>query len=253
MLRLAFIALFSCAVYAQNAADAFNKPPAGVDQALRARIKEFYQYHVKQQFRQAEALVADDTKEFFYSHNKPQYLTFEIVRIEYSEKFTRAKATMLTEQYIMMPGFMDKPMKVPSPSTWKLEKGKWCWYVDPESLKETPFGKMTAGPGATTGSLPNVLPTVESVLNKVKTDKPALTLKPGESAEVRFTNTAAGQMNLAVTGVPEGMEAKLDRRQLAASEVAVLTVQAGKDAKTGTVSVRVEQTLEVIQIQANIK
>src|SRR6185503_11638050 len=98
MLRLAFFALLTPAIYAQNPADLFNKPPADVDQALRARITEFYQYHVKQQFRQAEALVAEDTKEFFYTHNKPQYLSFEIARIEYSENFTRAKATMLTEQ-----------------------------------------------------------------------------------------------------------------------------------------------------------
>src|SRR6266404_7983471 len=91
-----FVVLLVAALDAQNTADLFNKPPAEVDQALRARITEFYEYHVKQQFRQAEALVADDSKDFFYSHNKPQYLSFEIVRIEYSKDFTLAKATMLT-------------------------------------------------------------------------------------------------------------------------------------------------------------
>src|SRR5215510_5970979 len=113
MSRLILFVILAAALLAQAPADLFNKPPVEVDQALRARITEFYQYHVKQQFRQAEALVAEDTKDFFYSHNKPQYLTFEIGRIEYSENFTRAKATMVTEQYVMMPGFMDKPMKVP--------------------------------------------------------------------------------------------------------------------------------------------
>ena len=251
MLRLTFFTLFTWAVYAQNPADLFNKPPADVDRALRARITEFYQYHVKQQFRQAEALVAKDTKEFFYSHNKPQYLSFEIVRIEYSQNFTRAKATMLVEQYVMMPGFADKPIKAPIPSTWKLEGGKWFWYVDPESLRETPFGKMTAGPGGPAG-LPTVLPSVESVMNRIKPDKQGVTLKAGETAEVKFTNSAPGQMDLTVIDIPEGIEAKFDRPRLGANEVAVLTVQAGKNAKSGAISVRVAQTLEVIAIQASI-
>src|SRR5579859_4504463 len=120
----------------QNAADAFNKAPEKVDKALRARIEEFYMDHIKQQFRKADSLVAEDTKEFFYVQNKPTYLSCEISRIEYQRDWTRAKATVLCEQYVMMPGFADKPLKVPIPSTWKIEKGKWCWYVDTSKLKE---------------------------------------------------------------------------------------------------------------------
>ena len=45
----------------------------------------------------------------------------------------------------MLPGFMGKPMKVPVPSTWKLVDGTWYWYVDPESLRMTPFGKLNPG------------------------------------------------------------------------------------------------------------
>src|SRR5689334_610887 len=120
MYRLSCLLLFALApLNAQIAADQLNKPPAEVDQALRARIAEFYQYHVDQKFRQAEAIVAEDTKEFFYSHKKPHYLSFEIVRIDYSKDFTTAKATMLTEQIIMAPGFLGTPLKIPSPSTWK--------------------------------------------------------------------------------------------------------------------------------------
>src|SRR6187401_2055965 len=116
MLRQLYLGILATALYGQAPADLFHKPPAGVDEALRARINEFYRHHVKQQFRQAEALVAEDTKDFFYSHNKPQYLSFEISRIEYSKDFTKAKATIIGEQYIMMPGFTDKPMKIPQPS-----------------------------------------------------------------------------------------------------------------------------------------
>src|SRR5437867_11092042 len=94
-MRFAILALFAGVVCAQNPSDLFNKPPAKVDKALRARIAEFYTDHVKQEFRKAEGLVADDTKNFFYSQNKPAYLSFEISRIDYSENFSRAKATVL--------------------------------------------------------------------------------------------------------------------------------------------------------------
>ena len=244
-----FVVLLVAKLDAQNTTDLFNKPPAEVDQALRARITEFYQYHVKQRLR-----LAEDTKEFFYSHNKPQYLSFEIVRIEYSKDFTRAKATMVTEQYIMMPGFTDKPMKIPSPSTWKLEGGKWCWYVDQDSLRESPFGKMTPGPGPPGAGLPSVLPTsADFILNKVKADKPSVSLKAGESEQVKFTNTAPGVMDLTVIGSAEGIEAKLDRTRLKAGEAAVMTLQAGKNPKPGIVNVRVEQTLEFIAIRIGVK
>jgi len=256
MVRLSYLSfvLLSPVLCAQNTADLFNKPPAEVDQALRARINEFYQYHVKQQFRQAESLVAEDTKDFFYSHNKPQYLSFEIVRIEYSKDFNRAKATMLTEQYVMMPGFMDKPMKIPSPSTWKLENGKWCWYVDQEALRDSPFGKMTPGPGPPGGGLPSVLPTTaDFVLNKVKSDKPSVSLKPGESDQVKFTNSALGIMDLTVIGAIEGIDARFDRTRLNAGESAVMTVHAGNNAKPGIINVRVEQTQEFIAIKVAVK
>src|SRR5438309_1089520 len=135
MLRISlvtFLAGSALAALAQSPGDLFNKPPANVDKALRTRVQEFYDDHVKKQYRKADALVAPDTKEFFYIQNKPAYLSCEVQRIDYSEKFTRAKATILCEQMIMMPGFADKPVKVPIPSTWKLEKGKWYWYVDQE-------------------------------------------------------------------------------------------------------------------------
>src|SRR5262245_19462395 len=103
MFRLILFVILAAALLAQAPADLFNKPPVEVDAALRARIDEFYGYHVIQQFRLAEALVAEDTKDFFYSHNKPLYLSFQISRIEYSKDFTKAKATVIGEQFVMMP------------------------------------------------------------------------------------------------------------------------------------------------------
>ena len=58
---------------------------------MRARIQEFFDLHVKTQYRKAEELVAEDTKDYFYTHDKPTYLSCEITKIDYSENFTKAE------------------------------------------------------------------------------------------------------------------------------------------------------------------
>jgi len=239
--------------FAQDPADLFNRPPADVDQALRARMNEFYQDHVEGKFRQAEALVAEDTRDFFYSGNKPKYLSFEIRRIDYSEGYTRAKATVLCEQYVLMPGFTDKPLKVPVPSTWKLVDSQWYWYVDPELLRQSPFGKLTAGAGGSSNGIR--IPRAEEmnfIFSQVKADKTAVSLKAGESDQVTISNSAQGQMSISILGAPPGVEVKLDRMDLKSGEKAVLTFRAGAGAKPGILSVRVEQTNQVIPIQVSV-
>ena len=119
MQRFALSALFAALAFAQPNDPFKPKPPADVDAALRARVQEFFDFHVKGQPRKAEALVAEDTKDFFYSHNKPKYIGCEFSRVDYSENFTKASVVTICEQYIMVPGFSDHPMKVPTPSTWK--------------------------------------------------------------------------------------------------------------------------------------
>jgi hypothetical protein len=257
MFRLILLAILATGSFAQNAGDVFNKPPADVDQALRARITEFYDLHVKGEFRKAEAWVAEDTKDIYYNSNKTKYISFEIGRIDYSDNFTRAKATVVCQQYIALPGFIGTPMKIPIPSTWKLVDGTWYWYVDPESLRVTPFGKMNPGPPSESGSsssIPAIPTTVPDFIYKqVKADKASVTLKAGESGQVTITNGAPGPMNISLTGSVPGVEVKLDRTILNAGEKAVLTIQAGNDAKPGVLSIQVEQTNQVIPIQVAIK
>jgi hypothetical protein len=250
MFRIALVALLGCAALAQSSDDPFNRPPGRVDKALRTRIAEFYKFHVTKEFRKAEALVAEDTKEFFYSSNKPAYLSFEISEIKYSDNFTRAKATVLAEQYVMVPGFADKPLKIPTPSTWKLVKGKWYWYVDQEALRNSPFGKLTAGTAPARGAVPAVIPSSpDAFLNQVRPDKTAVRLKPGEPEQVVFTNLAPGPMDISVLGGVPGVETKFDRTDLKIGGKAVLTLTASQRVQNGMLTISVEQTGEVIQIR----
>jgi len=251
------LTLFVCAAacFAQAPADLFNKPPADVDGALRARITEFYQDHVDGKFRQADALVAEDTKDFYFESNKPKYLSFEIQRIDYSEGFTRAKATILCEQYVMMPGFTDKPLKVPTPSAWKLVDGQWYWYVDLQQVHQTPFGPMKPGPGlpgAAPVTMPNATEVLKAASEQVKADKQAIHLKPGGSDQVTITNQAPGVMTVSLLGSLTGVDVTPGRVDLKSGEKAVVTFRAGNDAKPGVLSLRVEQTNHVIPIQVGI-
>jgi hypothetical protein len=60
-------------------------------------------------------------------------------------------------------------------------------------------------------------------------------------------------MNISLTGSIPGVEVKLDRTVLKAGEKAVLTVQAGDDAKSGVLSIQVMQTNQVIPIHVAIE
>jgi hypothetical protein len=259
MLRITLLAALAASCFAQGAEELFNRPPAEVDQALRARITEFYGYHISGQPRKAEALVAEDTKDYFYANNKPAYLRCEIRKIVYSENFTRAKATMLCGMYVLVPGFADKPLDVPIPSYWKIEDGKWVWYVDQQVRRGSPMGlTMTPGPsvngaGGPRQSLPDIPTTPDFLFNLVKVDKSEVELKRGESAQISIANTAPGVMNLELSGKIAGVEAKLDNPSLKANQKAVLTLKAAEDAESGSLQVVVKPIEQVIPIHVTVK
>jgi hypothetical protein len=257
MYRFAWFALFAAFAFGQSNDPFQPKPPAKVDAALRARVQEFFDLHVKGQFRKAEELVAEDTKDFFYSGNKPRYLSFEVSRIDYSEKFTRAKVTVVCEQYIMMPGFADRPMKVPTPSTWKLENGKWYWYVDQDALLNTPWGRMKPGPFPEKGagappSLTSIPTSADFLYKLIRLDKTAVQLKAGESAEVTIASGAPGPVMLSVPADLPGIEATLDKGTLPGGGKATLTLRAAQGAKSGVLNIQVEPTMQRLPLQITI-
>jgi hypothetical protein len=258
MRKIAILALFASCAAAQEPADLFHRAPKSVDDALRARIDEFYQASVKGEFRKAEALVAEDTKDFFYDHDKPRMLSYEISRIDYSNGYTRAKAMILEERHIMLPGFAGKAMKIPTPSYWKIDNGKWCWYVDQAKLNETPFGIMKPGPPAPGDKSPeailSTIPTDPAEFMKlVHADKSTVDLKPGESDRVIIENGMRGPVTVSVQGKVDGIEAAFDRETIPAGEKATLTLKAAEGAKSGKLIVRAMPLGNEMPIQVTVK
>ncbi|HTX38352.1 MAG TPA: hypothetical protein VME43_25165 [Bryobacteraceae bacterium] len=261
MFRITLLAVLAATCFAQNAEDLFNRPPAAVDQALRARITEFYGYHISGQPRKAEALVAEDTKDYFYNNNKPAYTHCEIKHIAYSDNFTRAKATMVCGMYVMVPGFTDKPLDVPIPSTWKIEDGKWMWYVDQQVRHGSPMGlEMKPGPQVYTApNSPNAkgLPTLPTspdfLYSLVKVEKSNVEMKRGETAEVSIANTSPGTMNLSIAGKLAGVDATIDNPSPKGNQKAVLKLKAGENAESGTLEIVVQPINQLIPIHVAVK
>jgi len=222
------------AVSAQNApSNPFDKAPPDVSDSLKTRVNEFYQDHVDGKYRKAESLVADDSKDGFYAATKPALLGFTLGDIAYSDNYRQAKVTVLGKMMMNFMG-MSAPqlMDVPFPSYWKLDGGKWSWYLYTDPNRMTPFGKANGKSG--TGSTDPAqafatAPDVAAILNGVKADKKNITLArtPGSGETVTFTNQLSGTVMLALDAEQyPGLAVKLDRKELKAGEKALLTIEA---------------------------
>ena len=259
MSRASVVLLLVSGLWAQSPGDRLNKPPSDVDEALRSRIAKFYQAHVDKKFRQADEYVAEDTKDFYYEASKPAYLDFEIKSIAYSDNFTKAKVVVHCKTWLPIPG-LTEPALAPIPSTWKLEKGQWFWYVDQSLGRETPFGIMKPGPGAkgAGGPIP-AIPSLEeaqaSLWKNVRADKNQVQLRSGEesSDEVTISSKMPGSISLRLDYVKmAGLEVSLDRAELKSGEQAKLSLryqpQQKSGVKTAEVRVMVAPTNQVIPI-----
>jgi hypothetical protein len=60
-------------------------------------------------------------------------------------------------------------------------------------------------------------------------------------------------LTLALTGKLPGVDVKLDHMNIGAGEKAIVALRAGTGAKPGVLSLRVEQTNQVIPIQVKIE
>jgi hypothetical protein len=261
MLRITLLALVASTCFAQTAAELLNKPPEDVDKALRARVEEFYGYHVSGQYRKAEALVAEDTKDYFYTNGKPAYLSCKIRDVKYPDDFQHAKVLEMCSLVLLAPGFTDKPVDMPIGSTWKIEDGKWVWYMSDDARRASPFGnlKMTPGPpgkdhsATAQGALPSIPSSADFIYNLVKVEKREVDVVRGAGTEITITNTAQGPMSVALNGKLQGVEATLDKTNLQANEKAVLSLKADVSAVSGTLEILVSPIRQVIPIQINVK
>jgi hypothetical protein len=212
------------------------EPPAELDRALRARVDQFFRYHVEggASLRKAMEMVAEDTKDEYFSSAKLQVLKYAITGIEYSDDFTKAKVTLDVTRNVAIFGRLMETA-TPMPTTWKIEGGEWMWYLDPSMIRSTPMSESQVQGGGTPGQraeLPPELTSVEAfnarvqaILRPAKVDKDIVTFRWGQASEeqVVFLNEFPG-VELEIGAWPEipGFSVTLDKKSLQARENGVI-------------------------------
>ena len=176
-----------------------------VDKELRSRAEEFFRFQQEKKFRQAESIVADESKDDYYSAYKPALEGFKISKIEYLESGTKAHLFILAKARVSIMGSSAPQIfEVPSMSTWKLENGKWFWYMDKELLRSTPFGQAKAQTSNTNPSdlykeQSRTAPSLEDIQNSIRAEPSSISLVPGgASVSVVISNSLPGDARVAI-------------------------------------------------------
>jgi hypothetical protein len=212
-------------------------PPASeAEAALRARVEQFYQLEVDKKFRQAEALIAEDSKDTFYNGIKPDIHSFKVEQIELKDNNTRAEVHAKVNVTFIMTGFAPVVADSPVTTIWKIENGEWVQYIDPELYLQTPFGKLQFGTpqtgkgGANVNPVPPPFkrpPDPATLMRAVKVDRDIIALSVAEPVQTAtISNDLPGgvDLKLAFTGI--GVDAELDKSHLDAGEKAVIRIRA---------------------------
>jgi len=198
---------------------------AEAEQALRARVTEFLQYHVDGNFRKAYDMVATDTQEDYFNTGKIQIKGFTIDDVQFSENFTKASIRTTISRNMNVAG-QDFPVLMPSITTWKIENNKWVWYKVASKTPDTPFGPgalpsaLGVAPTAADPALPKdfndktIADAARSILQQVSVDKNDVTLESDKVSEAKVVlhngMTGSVQAEVSVPQIP-GLTAKLEQ------------------------------------------
>src|SRR5258708_26599532 len=177
IMHFVFAAATVCAS-AQDAKSLLNSAPPAVEKELRERVTAFYQCFVEQKFRTADQYVAEDTKDAFFAQEKHKMRDFEIVKIDWADGFQKASVVTAVGTEIRIRGNV-VDAKAPLATRWKLEQGKWVYYVDSALGKATPVGVMKAGPGnsKTQVNIEQMIRDPNIILNQIKVINESVQLK----------------------------------------------------------------------------
>jgi hypothetical protein len=219
--RIAFLTLPLLA-WAQTPASA---PPPEVDQALRDRATQFFQFIAAGNFRKAYDLVAEDTKDMFFNAPKERIDSFKLRKIEYSDNFTKASVTVNVSRTVYVLG-TTLPTSSDAQTDWKMVDGQWEFYLEPRDAIVSPHSSAQVPGKESAPALPPSLPkdvspagilaAGQQIMGKSGLDKSAVTFKTDQASEVTLTfhNGLPGAVDveLATPKIP-GFSAELEKKQ----------------------------------------
>ncbi len=210
----------------------FQNAPPGVEEALRARVSEYFTLFGQGKFRQAEAFVTEESKETFYVMNKVRNMGFSIKRITFADdvKSAQVLATLLT----MMPMMGSKPVPFPASTPWKLVDGVWYAHFPqpkPGEVIDTPFGPKTVTEPTMAPRMPIETaprPSVKSVGKMFHLDRDAIefpTSSPGPMTKtISIENRSRGKLTVRhLSKAIKGVDVMLTPAVIPPGETAALT------------------------------
>jgi len=243
--RLFYFPAVAATVWAQQASPAEEESK----KALISRVQAYYQLMTEKKYRQAEAFVAEESKEAYYNGKKPDIRGFEILKVELLDGGKRATVTIKAKVTMLMMGAGAQTFEMPSPTNWILDNGQWYWFIPEEVRNATPFGKLkvqdnAGAPLDTKGKAPEV----GVLLNQVTIDRSAVVLdidKPEQT--VTITNSLPGPVDLQIDAHVEtikGLAVKAEKLHLASGENTVVHLRwNGKD--------KISDTVEILAVPIN--
>jgi hypothetical protein len=163
------------------------------EEALRARVDQFYTLFQQGRFRQAEDFVAEDSKETYYMTNKGRHLGFDIKSVSFGPD--AKEATVLVALQMIMPMTGSSPVPVPVASKWRHLAGEWYLYYPqykPGDTVQTPFGpKKIPDDSERLAVLPNMgeRPNLASLKRMYKVS----------AKKLRFPSSAPGRITQEIT------------------------------------------------------
>jgi hypothetical protein len=252
-LRLASLFALPLLLLGQSLTEQVAKAPPDVEAALRARAAAFLQAHVDGKYRQAEQLVAEESKDFYYEMSKPKYFSYDIFDIKYGPDGQTATVIAQVELEVRHPQMGKFRMNPPVSTQWKLENGLWCWYAPAYQERQTPFGKVMARIAAP-DSGPTVRLDPDKVMAMVALAQSQVTLSKtaASTAEVQVGNAMPGPVTLSLAGSIPGVSVKLDPATVPGngSGIVRITYQPAPNQPFPTqIPIKVEPTGQVLTIQ----
>lgn len=232
---------------------------AAAEAALRSRAQEFFQLQVEKKYRQAESMVAEDTKDLYYNNSKFHMESFTIQSVELQDNNTRAKVMIKARMPVAIPAAGTLDFDVAQPTLWKIENGQWVWYVE-QGPEQTPFGTIhTSSAGDSPASVASSIrsgPNPAALQQMVKIDRSSVVLTADEPQQtVTLTNELPGAVDLEVQpDQTDAFRVRVDKQHLGAGEKTLIHFTASRrSAETKAVQVIVLPLNTTLGIQVTTK
>jgi len=265
-------------LFSQDASNPAEKAPAPVEEALRARAEKFYRAQMDGKYREAFAMVAEDSQDAFLAAPKPQVRKCEIRGINWSENFTKAEVVGNCETDFRFQGAVF-PTRGSLNSNWKLVDGQWLWfYVKPDKIP-SPFSlsgfvsipqettQEAPAPGAAAAGAPAIgvpkLPSpaevaamVEKIQQQVKVDKSTIHIRGDQPSkdELHVRNEMPGEVSISIAPVNvPGLKISPAKAVLRANEERTVLFEYQPDGlqpqSPASTSLQVQPTLQTFPIE----